>query len=94
MAFGPHLLGYACAEVDDAAISQLRRGTPLSMNHPLHVRFIERLVGRFPGAEMGIFFRSGSEATTVREHAVLTDTNGLHVDVYMTAVTADHRARI
>lgn len=64
MAFGPHLLGYACAEVDDAAISQLRRGTPLSMNHPLHVRFIERLVGRFPGAEMGIFFRSGSEATT------------------------------
>ncbi len=64
MAFGPHLLGYAHPEVDAAAISQLRRGTPLSMNHPRHVRFIERLVGRFPGADMGIFFRSGSEATT------------------------------
>jgi glutamate-1-semialdehyde 2,1-aminomutase len=64
MAFGPHLLGYAHPEVDAAAIDQLRRGTPLSLNHPLHVRFIERLVGRFPGADMGLFFRSGSEATT------------------------------
>ncbi len=64
MAFGPHLLGYAHPEVDEAAVAQLRRGTPLSMNHPLHVRFIERLLGRFPGAEMGTFFRSGSEATT------------------------------
>lgn len=64
LAFGPHLLGYARPEVDAAGIDQLRRGTPLSMNHPLHVRFIERLIGRFPGAEMGHFFRSGSEATT------------------------------
>lgn len=64
MAFGPHLLGYANAEVDDAAIAQLRRGTPLSMNHPLHLTFIERLIGRFPGAEMGAFFKTGSEATT------------------------------
>lgn len=64
LAFGPHLLGYARPEVDAAGIAQLRRGTPLSMNHPLHVQFIERLVARFPGAEMGHFFRSGSEATT------------------------------
>ncbi len=64
MAFGPHLLGYAHPEVDAAAIAQLRRGTPLSLNHPLHVTFIERLVARFPGAEMGTFFKTGSEATT------------------------------
>lgn len=64
MAFGPHLLGYAHPEVDAAAIAQLRRGAPLSMNHPLHLKFIERLIARFPGAEMGTFFKTGSEATT------------------------------
>ncbi len=64
MAFGPHLLGYADPEVDAAAILQLRRGTPLSLNHPLHLDFIERLLARFPGAEMGAFFKTGSEATT------------------------------
>ncbi|HEY0135611.1 MAG TPA: aminotransferase class III-fold pyridoxal phosphate-dependent enzyme [Nannocystis sp.] len=64
MAFGPNLLGHAHAEVDDAAIEQVRRGALLSLNHPLHVRFIERLIARFPGAEMGAFFKSGSDATT------------------------------
>ncbi len=64
MAFGPFLLGYAHPEVDAAAIAQLRRGTLLSMNHPLHLEFVERLITRFPGAEMGVFFKTGSEATT------------------------------
>lgn len=64
MAFGPFLLGYAHPEVDQAADEQGRRGRLLSMNHPLHVRFVETLVERFPGADMGVFFRSGSEATT------------------------------
>lgn len=64
MAFGPFLLGYAHPEVDAAAIEQIGRGHLLSLNHPLHVRFIERLLERFAGAEMGTFFRTGSEATT------------------------------
>jgi glutamate-1-semialdehyde aminotransferase len=64
MAFGPYLLGYAHEEVDAAAVEQLRRGSVLSMNHPLHLEFLERLVARFPGAEMGQFFKTGSEATT------------------------------
>jgi len=34
------------------------------MNHPLHIEFIETLLSLFPGMEMGIFFKSGSEATT------------------------------
>ncbi|MBS2037976.1 aminotransferase class III-fold pyridoxal phosphate-dependent enzyme, partial [bacterium] len=65
MAFGPFLLGYANREVDDAAIQQLRQGKLLSMNHPLHLEFVQRLLARFPGAEMGIFLKTGSEATTV-----------------------------
>lgn len=64
MAFGPFLLGYADEEVDAAAVAQLRRGGLLSLSHPLHVEFLERVIARFPGAEMGMFFKTGSEATT------------------------------
>ncbi|RYE82681.1 MAG: aminotransferase class III-fold pyridoxal phosphate-dependent enzyme, partial [Myxococcales bacterium] len=64
MAFGPYLLGYAHPEVDRAAREQGDRGRLLSMNHPLHIRFIEELLPRFPGAEMGVFLRTGSDATT------------------------------
>jgi glutamate-1-semialdehyde aminotransferase len=64
MAFGPFLLGYAHPEVDAAAAAQATRGRLLSMSHPLHARFIEALLPRFPGAEMGIFLRTGSEATS------------------------------
>jgi glutamate-1-semialdehyde aminotransferase len=64
MAFGAQLLGYARAEVDDAAAAQARRGSLLSLNHPLHVELVETLLPRFPGAEVGIFFKSGSESTT------------------------------
>lgn len=64
MAYGPFLLGYACEEVDGAAIAQLRKGPLLSLNHPLHLEFVEALLPRLPGAEMAIFLKTGSEATT------------------------------
>lgn len=64
MAFGPFLLGYAHPQVDEAGRAQMARGPLLSMNHPIHIEYIEALVARLPGAEMGAFFRTGSEATT------------------------------
>jgi len=64
MAFGAYLIGYAHAEIDAAAERQGRQGRLLSLNHPLHVAFIEGLLPLFPGAEMGMFFKTGSEATT------------------------------
>jgi glutamate-1-semialdehyde 2,1-aminomutase len=64
MAFGAFLLGYAHPEVDQAAVVQGERGRLLSMNHPLHIQFIESLLPLFPGAEMGTYFKTGSEAVT------------------------------
>jgi glutamate-1-semialdehyde aminotransferase/predicted dehydrogenase len=64
MALGPFLLGYANEEVDRAAAEQARQGNLLTLNHPLHVRFVERLLRWFPAAEMATFFKTGSEATT------------------------------
>ena len=63
-AYGPCLLGYAHPVIDRAACAQVSRGNLLSLNHPLHVQFAERLVSRFAGAEMAAFFKTGSEATT------------------------------
>jgi len=63
-AYGPFLLGYAHPVVDAAACAQLERGHLLSLNHPLHIEFAERLVARLAGAEMATFFKTGSEATT------------------------------
>ena len=64
MAYGPPILGHARPEVDAAGIAQLARGALLSLNHPLHVAFVERVLQRFVSAEMGAFFKAGSEATT------------------------------
>ncbi|HET9954036.1 MAG TPA: aminotransferase class III-fold pyridoxal phosphate-dependent enzyme [Polyangiaceae bacterium] len=63
-AYGPFLLGFANEAIDAAAFEQLRRSGLVSLNHPLHVEFAERLVSRIPGAEMATFFKTGSEATT------------------------------
>lgn len=64
MAFGTQLLGYAHPAVEDAVAAQSRRGQLLSMNHRAHIEFVESLLPLFPGAEMGVFFKTGSEATT------------------------------
>jgi glutamate-1-semialdehyde 2,1-aminomutase len=64
MSYGSVLLGHAHAEVEEAALAGARGGRLLPLNHPAHVRFVEALLARFPGAEMGTFFRTGSEATT------------------------------
>lgn len=63
-AYGPCLLGYAHPVVDAAAIRQIRNGALLSLNHPLHVAFAERLTELLTGGEMAAFFKTGSEATT------------------------------
>ncbi|XYI02650.1 aminotransferase class III-fold pyridoxal phosphate-dependent enzyme [Sorangium sp. So ce1128] len=64
MAYGAFLLGYAEETVDRAAMEQAARGNLLSMNHPLRLRFVEALLRRFPAADMAIFAKTGSEATT------------------------------
>ena len=64
MGYGALLLGYAHEEVNARVALQAAQGNLLSLNHPLHVAFIEELLRRFPAADRGIFFRTGSEATT------------------------------
>lgn len=64
LAYGAVLLGYAHPAVDEAARREVANGMLLSMNHPLHARFLEMVLRRFPAADMGYFMKTGSEATT------------------------------
>jgi glutamate-1-semialdehyde aminotransferase len=64
LAFGAYALGYAHPAVEWAAFEQAARGRLLSLNHPIHVELIEALLPCFPGTQMGVFFKTGSEATT------------------------------
>jgi glutamate-1-semialdehyde aminotransferase len=50
--------------VEWAALEQGTRGRLLSLNHRIHIELIEALLPCFPGAEMGVFFKTGSESTT------------------------------
>src|SRR5690349_8028529 len=64
LGYGAILLGYADDEVDAAVFAQARKGQLLSLNHRLHVEFTERLLQWFPAAELAMFMKTGSEATT------------------------------
>ena len=64
LAYGAVLLGYAHPVVDEAADREVANGMLLSMNHPLHARFLQAVLRRFPAADMGYFMKTGSEATT------------------------------
>lgn len=64
LAYGAILLGYANEEINEAAMEQVAKGQLLSLNHPMHQRFIEAVLQRFPAADMAYFMKTGSEATT------------------------------
>lgn len=58
------VLGHAFAEVNDAAIAQIRRGTNFTRPAPIEVELAELLVDLIPSAEMVKFAKNGSDATT------------------------------
>lgn len=64
LSYGAVALGHAQPEVNAAAARAASDGVLLSMNHPLQVRFLDAVLGRFPDAGAGLFVKTGSEATT------------------------------
>jgi glutamate-1-semialdehyde aminotransferase/predicted dehydrogenase len=64
MGYGPVLLGYADAVVDRAVKAQIGRGTLFSLENTLQHQLAEMIQARLPSAEMAMFFKTGSDATT------------------------------
>ncbi len=86
-AYGPNLFGYGHAEIDDAAIAQLRRGDAMTGPSPLIVELAEAFVRMVTHADWAIFCKNGTDATTMaltiaRAHTgkrkVLTATGAYH----------------
>ncbi len=65
-AYGPIILGYREAEVDDAVIDQMQnKGFCFSLTQPIQNTLAEKLAEIIPCADMSIFVKTGSDATTL-----------------------------
>jgi len=65
-AYGPIILGYREEEVDEAAIKQIREyGNCFSLTQPLQNVLSKKLRELIPCAEMTVFVKTGSDATTL-----------------------------
>jgi glutamate-1-semialdehyde aminotransferase len=65
-AYGPIILGYREEEIDEAVIAQIRdKGFCFSLTQPYQNRLAETLRRLVPSAEMSLFVKTGSDATTL-----------------------------
>ena len=64
-AFGPAILGYNCAPVDEAAQRQERLGNAVSVAAPVMVELAERLVDRVAAADWALFGKNGTDSTSL-----------------------------
>ena len=80
----PIVLGYCDEDVDQAAISQIMKGTIFSMPSSLEAELAEKLVEIIPSAEMVRFGKNGSDATTasIRLARAYTDRDLVAVSGY------------
>jgi glutamate-1-semialdehyde 2,1-aminomutase len=62
-AYGPNLMGYGDAEIDEAFVDQLRVGDTMTGPSPLIVDLAERLTGMISHADWAIFCKNGADAT-------------------------------
>ncbi|MFB3901879.1 MAG: aminotransferase class III-fold pyridoxal phosphate-dependent enzyme [Acidobacteriota bacterium] len=101
MGIGACVLGYADPEVDEAAISALRRGVLCTLNAPEEVELAELLCEIHPWAGMVRFARSGGEAMSIAVRLARASTGrdkvafcGYHgwTDWYLAANLGDHDA--
>jgi glutamate-1-semialdehyde aminotransferase len=63
--YGPIILGYREEEVDDAVIRQIKdKGFCFSLTQPYQNELAKKLNRLIPSAELSIFLKTGSDATT------------------------------
>jgi len=64
-AYGPIIIGHREEEIDNAAIEQIKnKGFCFSLTQPTQNRLAEKLIEIIPSAEMAVFVKTGSDATT------------------------------
>ena len=84
----PLLLGYADNDVNNALVSQLKKGSTFSLHNELEVDVAKLLKENIPSAEMSRFGKNGADATTIgvriaraytkRDHIAFCGYHGWH----------------
>jgi len=64
-AYGPIIIGHREEEIDNAVIDQMRnKGFCFSLTQQVQNRLAEKVIELIPSAEMAVFVKTGSDATT------------------------------
>ena len=64
-AYGPIIIGHREEEIDNAAIEQMRtKGFCFSLTQPVQNNLAKKLIELIPSAEMAVFVKTGSDATS------------------------------
>jgi glutamate-1-semialdehyde aminotransferase len=64
-AYGPIIIGYREEEIDNAVIEQMRnKGFCFSLMQTTQNKLAEKMIELIPSAEMAVFVKTGSDATT------------------------------
>lgn len=78
--YGPIILGYREDEVDDAVIKQIKeKGFCFSLTQPYQNVLAKKLRSLIPSAELSIFLKTGSDATTAAIRIARAYTNRIKV---------------
>ncbi|MCL2133834.1 MAG: aminotransferase class III-fold pyridoxal phosphate-dependent enzyme [Bacteroidales bacterium] len=64
-AYGPIIIGHREEEIDNAVIEQMRnKGFCFSLTQPAQNKLAQKMIELIPSAEMAVFVKTGSDATT------------------------------
>ena len=64
-AYGPIIIGHREEEIDNAVIEQMRnKGFCFSLTQPVQNKLAKKMIELIPSAEMAVFVKTGSDATT------------------------------
>ena len=78
--YGPIILGYREEEVDDAVIQQIKdKGFCFTLTQPYQNDLAKKLNELIPSAELSIFLKTGSDATTASIRIARAYTNRLKI---------------
>jgi glutamate-1-semialdehyde aminotransferase len=78
--YGPIILGYREDEVDNAVINQIKeKGFCFSLTQPYQNSLAKKINDLIPSAEMSIFLKTGSDATTAAIRIARAFTNRIKV---------------
>jgi glutamate-1-semialdehyde aminotransferase len=79
-AYGPIIIGHREEEIDNAVIEQMKnKGFCFSLTQPVQNALAEKLIEHIPSAEMVVFVKTGSDATSVAVRVARANTDRVKV---------------